>query len=213
MKRLAALAFVGSMLTAMAGTAWAVGDAEAGAGKAITCGACHGPDGKAILPSYPSIGGQNYRYTLGQLRAMKANDQDPGALGNRNPGLMMGQLAMFSDQDLQDLAAHYARQAGYVGEADAEKASVGEAIYRGGIMEKKVAACTACHSPHGGGNAPAGFPRLSGQTVDYSIAQLKAYREGQRTTDEDFGGMMRQIAARLTDTEIEAIANYLHGLH
>ena len=166
-----------------------------------------------MAPLYPSIGGQNYRYILSQLRAMKAHGQDPDALGNRNPELMIGQLAMFDDQDLADIAAHFAGQSPYVGEALEEKAMMGEAIYRGGIMEKKVAACTACHSPHGGGNSPAGFPRLSGQTVDYTVQQLKAYREGQRTTDEDYGGMMRQIAARLTDTEIEAVAQYLHGLH
>lgn len=200
------------------GGAWAQSDvavenAAAGAGKIITCAACHGQDGKSMSPLYPSIGGQNYRYLLSQMRAMKAHGQDPDALGNRSPGLMVGQLAVFSDQDLQDIAAHYANQTPHVGEAVEEKAIRGEAIYRGGILEKQVAACTACHSPRGAGNRPAGFPRLSGQTVDYTVQQLKAYREGERTTDEEYGGMMRQIAARLTDTEMEAVAQYLHGLH
>lgn len=200
----------------LTGVAWAQGDAEAGAAKAITCAACHGPDGKSISALYPSIGGQNYRYILRQLRAMKANDTNPGALGSRDPGLMVGQLAPFNDEDLQDLAAHFASQTPYVEEVasdDAAKARAGEAIYRGGIMAKKVVACTACHSPHGGGNPPAGFPRLGGQTVDYVVKQLTAYREGQRTTDEAYGAMMRQIAARLTDTEIKAVANYVHGLY
>lgn len=207
--RFAAFVFVVSVF----GSAWAEGDAGLGATKAITCTACHGPEGKALLPVYPNIGGQNYRYLLSQLRAMKAYDENPQALGSRNPGLMIGQLAAFDDQDLQDLAAHFARQSPYVGEAVKEKALLGEAIYRGGIMDKKVAACTACHSPRGSGNAPAGFPRLSGQGVDYTIQQLKSYREGLRTTDEDYGGTMRQIAARLTDTEIERVAQYLHGVH
>ena len=80
-------------------------------------------------------------------------------------------------------------------------------------MEKGVAPCTACHSPNGSGNQLAGFPKISGQAVDYTISQLTAYREGQRQTDEEYGGMMRSVAANLTDNEIRAVANYMLGLN
>ena len=135
---------------------------------------------------------------------------------NERPILLMtGQLTGKSDQDLQNLAAYYASLPVKVRQTTGDDASIAKAraMYRGGIMAKGVAACIACHSPTGSGNAPAGFPQLGGQPAAYVIAQLSAYREGQRTTDEDYGGMMRDIAHALTDGEIALIADYLQGLH
>ena len=86
-------------------------------------------------------------------------------------------------------------------------------IYRGGIAAKGVAACTSCHAPSGNGNAAAGYPDIGGQPTGYTIAQLTAYREGDRTTDENVGGMMRGVAQGLTDKEIAALADYIQGLH
>ena len=88
-----------------------------------------------------------------------------------------------------------------------------EQIYRGGIAAKNVAACTSCHAPSGNGNSAAGYPDIGGQPAAYTIAQLTAYREGERTTDEAFGGMMRGVAEGLTDKEIAALADYVQGLH
>jgi len=172
----------------------------------IACAACHGQDGvSGIAPDYPSIAGQNERYLLTQLRLLKS--------GERPAPLMAGQLDMVSDEDLARMAAYYAAMPGQVGRSSPDNLDAGMRIYRGGIMEKGVAACTACHSPNASGNGPAGFPSLSGQRYDYVVAQLVAYREGHRTTDEEFGGMMRDVAARLTDTEIAALANYVQGLY
>ena len=127
---------------------------------------------------------------------------------------MAGQLDGKTEEDLTDLAAYYASLSGTVGQVSAsDQLTLGERIYRGGILDKKVTACTACQSPTGGGNPPAGFPRVSGQSVDYLVAQLTAYREGLRTSDEAYGGMMRQVAAHLNDGEIKAVATYIHGLH
>ncbi|MFU8813736.1 MAG: c-type cytochrome [Pseudomonadales bacterium] len=186
----------------------AAGDPAAGETLAVTCVACHGQGGAApIDPSYPVLAGQNEAYALRQLQAIQA--------GRRVIPLMTGLLNGKSDQDLADMAAYFAAQPGVVGQADADEATLAlaESIYRGGILEKGVAACAACHSPMGDGNAPAGFPSVAGQPRSYTIAQLTAYREGQRVTDEGFGGMMRSIASRLTDTEIAALADYLRGLH
>ena len=172
----------------------------------IACAACHGQDGvTGIAPDYPSIGGQNERYLLTQLRMIKS--------GERPAPLMSGQLDMVSDDDLAAMAAYYAAMPAQVGRSSADTVDAGMRIYRGGILEKGVAACTACHSPTGGGNAPAGYPHISGQRFDYVVAQLVAYREGRRKTDEAYGGMMRDVAARLTDTEIAAVANYVQGLY
>jgi cytochrome c553 len=184
------------------------GNPEAGKAQAATCAACHGQDGATpIDPTYPVLAGQTERYLLRQLELIQSNE--------RPVPLMTGQLTGKSTQDLADLAAYYASLPDKVGVANAEDEVLAraEAIYRGGILEKGVAACTSCHSPSGEGNAPAGFPDVGGQPKEYTIAQLTAYREGRRTSDEYYGGMMRGVASRLTDTEIDALAEYLRGLH
>ena len=172
----------------------------------LPCAACHGQDGASgIAPDYPNLAGQNERYLFEQLLMIKS--------GERPAPLMAGQLNHLSEEDLAAMAAYYAALPAQVGRSTPETVDTGMHIYRGGVMAKGVAACTACHSPTGAGNAPAGFPMLSGQRFDYVVAQLIAYREGQRRTDEAHGAMMRQVAARLTDTEIRAVANYVQGLH
>jgi len=184
------------------------GRPQAGQAQAATCAACHGQDGATpIDPTYPNLAGQNERYLLRQLELIQS--------GERPVPLMTGQLDGKSAQDLADLAAYYASLPDTVGvaSADEETLELAASIYRGGILEKGVAACTSCHAPTGDGNAPAGFPDVGGQSKEYTVAQLTAYREGQRTTDEYYGGMMRGVAARLTDTEINALADYLLALH
>ena len=186
----------------------AAGDATAGQALATPCAACHGQDGVAVLPNSPNLAGQNAVYLVRQMTLIKS--------GVRPVPLMAGQLDALTGDDLANLAAYFASLKAPVGQAaadNAEKLALGERIYRAGIASKGVAACTACHSPTGSGNALAGFPHLSGQTVQYVSAQLTAYREGSRATDEDTGGVMRGVAKGLTDSEIAAVANYVLGLH
>ena len=191
----------------LAGAAQGAGDPDAGKALSLACSACHGMDGATgLLPTYPDLAGQNEKYLLQQLLHIQSN--------KRQILEMTGQLLGKTPQDVENLAAYYASLPGKVRTAAgaAEALSQAEAIYRGGDLQRGVPACAACHSPSGEGNAPAGFPRLSGQPAAYTVAQLKAFREGKRTTDEDYGGMMRDIARSLTDGEIEALANYLQGL-
>lgn len=190
----------------MAGHAFAAADAAAGQAKAAPCAACHGADGIAVAANYPNLAGQNERYLLRQLKMIKSKV--------REAPLMAGQLDALNEQDLANLAAYFASKTAQVAKApdNNEALHSGERLYRGGSLAKQVSACTACHSPMGNGNPPAGYPLLRGQSVDYVVAQLTAYREGKRKTDEDYGGAMRMIAARLTDNEIRAIASYIQGL-
>lgn len=204
--------FLGMILTAVlcgaALPAMAGGDATAGQASAAICAACHGQDGATGLdPTYPNLAGQNEKYLLAQLRMIRD--------GDRNIPLMAGQLNGKSDADLADLAAYYASLPVKTGQAqaDEETLALAEAIYRGGILEKGVAACTACHAPTGNGNSQAGYPSIGGQPAGYTIAQLTAYRETERTSDEAFGGMMQGVARGLTDKEIAAVASYIQGLH
>ncbi len=186
----------------------ASGNAERGKAQALVCAACHGQDGASgIAPTYPNLAGQNEKYLFKQLQMI--------ASGERALVEMTGQLMGKTEQDLWDLAAYYASLSQKPGISKGVDAEIDKAasIYRGGIARKGVAACTACHSPTGQGNSQAGYPSIAGQSVDYTIAQLTAYRENLRKTDESFGGMMRGVAETLTDTEIAMLADYLRGLH
>jgi cytochrome c553 len=203
-----AAAFWAMIAVLGAAQANAAGDPERGKAQIAACAACHGQDGATGLdPTYPNLAGQNEIYTTRQLRMIQSND--------RNIALMAGQLTGKSDQDLQDMAAYYASLPVKLSQAQGDDPEVARAqmIYRGGIADKGVASCSACHSPVGAGNAPAGFPAISGQSSAYTVAQLTAYREGERKTDESFGGMMRGVAQGLTDGEIAILADYLQGLH
>lgn len=186
-----------------------VGDAAAGKAQTAVCGACHGPDGNSAVPTFPKLAGQGEKYLLKQLRDIRD--------GARPVPTMAGQLDGKSNQDLADIAAYFASQTRTGGQTDPALLALGESVYRGGIPERKVAACTACHSPTGSGNAPAGFPALAGQHADYIAAQLIAYRKGYedetgRTNDGDIR-IMRTTAFGLSDKEIQAVASYAAGLH
>lgn len=211
------------MVMGLAGFAQAKGDAAAGKDKAAACAACHGVDGNSQVPSFPKLAGQNERYLIKQMEnihcgSLPAEEQKKTKCMPRVVPTMAGQLDSMNEQDLADIAAWYASQPVSGGQADPTLAARGEAIYRGGIRDKGVAACAACHSPTGKGNAPAGYPALGGQHADYIIAQLKAFRAAEdgmpngRSNDGDTK-MMRDIAIRLTDGEIDAVANYIAGLH
>ena len=92
---------------------------------------------------------------------------------------------------------------------DKDLAALGQKIYRGGNSATTVAACAGCHGPSGAG-MPAQYPRISGQFAEYVEVQLKAFRSGARANDPN--GMMRGVAARMTDREIQAVAEYVAGL-
>jgi cytochrome c553 len=183
--------------------AQAQGNAEAGAGKIAPCAACHGPTGNdSLLPNVPKIGGQNATYLLKQLIEIRDDV--------RLVPLMKPFVANLTDQDLADIAAHYATIELPQGAVDETKRALGEKLYRAGEESIGVAACSACHSVDGRGINSAGFPSLSGQDTAYTELQLKAFRSGERTNDA--AEIMRTISARLSDTEIAALASYVFGL-
>lgn len=186
------------------GLAQAAGDAAAGQAKTAVCGACHSPDGNSLAPNFPKLAGQGERYLLKQLNDIKS--------GNRQVVEMTGLLTNLSDQDLADIAAYYASQTGSIGQADPKLVERGEALFRGGNLEAGMPACTGCHSPNGAGNDLAGFPKLNGQHATYVAKQLTDFREGNRTNDGETM-IMRSIAAKLSNKDIEAVSSYIQGLH
>lgn len=171
------------------------------------CAACHGKDGVGTAPVNPNLAGQHPEYTLRQLLSFRTHAGKPP---ERSNAVMAGMAAALKEDDLPNLAAYYAAQKPAERAArDPDLARQGQAIYRGGILSKGVAACAACHAPNGGG-IPAQFPRLAGQHAEYTEAQLRAFRNGERRNDPN--RMMRAIAAKLSDAEIKAVAEYITGL-
>lgn len=188
-----------------------MGDADAGQGLATTCQACHGQGGASQMSQWPNLAGQHYRYLRSQLEMIKSRVRDVPT--------MYGQLDNLDEQQLMDLAAYFSAQDPVVRQAkdDPELLELGQRIYMGGLADKGVAACSGCHGPAGQGNAAAGYPWLSGQQVEYTTTTLKAYRDGSRYADDKEAGtyaqIMYSIAENLSDREIEALANYVTGLH
>jgi cytochrome c553 len=184
------------------GATHAAGNAEAGKAKSATCTACHGPDGNSAAPNFPNLAGQHAGYLYKQLKEYKS--------GDRQNAVMAGMVAALSDEDMADLAAYYAAQRPKIGIAAEDQIALGESIYRAGNAASGVAACAACHGPAGVGNPMANFPRLSGQHALYTVEQLNYFRSGTRANDA--ASMMRGIAKKMTDSEIEAVSQYIQGL-
>ncbi len=201
MKRLIAGVVLGLGLSM---SAYGQGNPEAGEANAAVCAGCHGQGGAApVQPAYPKIAGLGETYLFRQLVAIRDEV--------RIVPEMTGLLTDKSNQDLRDLAAYFDQQEMPIGQADPEMVEKGQALYRGGNLASGVAACAACHGPRGQGNEPAGYPRLSGQNVEYVVKSLNEFRDGERGGPQ--AQIMTDIASRLTDEEIAAVANYITGLH
>ena len=182
----------------------AEGDPAAGQAKAGTCLACHGPDGNSVNPQWPKLAGQHPGYTKKQLVEFQASEM-------RRNVMMAPMIAGLNEQDMDDLAAFYASRPRTGGFAGKERVELGERVYRGGNLETGVAACIGCHGPRGLGVPLAGFPSLAGQHAAYVVLQLEAFRTGERSNDVN--GMMQDVARWLSRDEMEAVAEYIAGLH
>ncbi len=164
------------------------------------CASCHGADGNSGIPANPKLAQQHPEYIVKQLQEFKS--------GKRPSPIMQPMAAQLTEQEMKNIAYWAGSQKAKASFAkDKELVALGERIYRGGIGERQVAACAGCHSPNGAG-IPAQYPRLSGQHADYTTAQLVSFRDGVRKNSPQ----MAQVAARLNDREIKAVADYIAGL-
>jgi cytochrome c553 len=188
----------------------AKGKADPAKGKVIAetvCVACHGADGNSPTSANPNLAGQGTEYLYKQLVNFKAADGKPAA---RNNAIMAGMVAALSDDDMKNLAAWFSSQKLKPAVAkDETKIALGQKIWRQGDFKKGVPACAGCHGPAGAG-LPAQYPRLSGQYAEYTEAQLKAFRNDERNNDPE--KMMRIVAAKMSDAEMKAVAEYAAGL-
>ncbi len=184
--------------------------ADPAKGKVIAetvCVACHGADGNSAASANPHLAGQVEEYIYKQLKNFKAVDGKPAV---RNNPIMGGMAAPLSDEDMKNVAAWFASQKSKPASAkDETKIALGQKLWRQGDFKKGVPACAGCHGPAGAG-LPAQYPKLAGQFPEYTEAQLKAFRLEERANDPE--KMMRMIAAKLSDVEIKAVAEYAAGL-
>ena len=197
--------FIMICFTSILSSAFA-GDIEKGKEKSATCVACHGSAGVSINPEWPKLAGQHAKYLETQLYEFQK-----GPDGTRNNAIMYGIALALSKEDIEDISAYYASLDVSIGLTDDAYLKDGQNIYRGGNMEYKIQACMACHGPNGQGNSLAGIPSLSGQHSEYIYQQLKKFQSTDRAND--YNKMMRNIASRMSDKEMKAVAKYLEGLY
>ncbi|HSP57075.1 MAG TPA: c-type cytochrome [Halomonas sp.] len=204
-KLLASLAITMGAVGAAHADLAADADAAAGSEKAQTCVACHGEQGISPSAAFPHLAGQQASYLAKQI--MDIRD------GDRVVPQMEGIVDDFSDQDAWDVAVHYADQEANLGQADPDEMLVqrGRELYRAGDTSKGIPACAACHTPTGVGIDTAVYPGLSGQTADYTVSTLQDFAAGDRANDP--ANVMRDIASKMSDDDMEAVANYVLGLH
>jgi cytochrome c553 len=183
--------------------------ADTAKGQAIAnqvCAACHGADGNSPAPVNPKLAGQIPEYLHKQLLNFKPVN---GKAERPNP-VMMGFASALSADDMRNVAAYYAGQQAKPGAArNKDTVSLGQKLWRGGDTAKGLPACASCHGATGAG-LPVQYPRLAGQHAEYTEAQLKGFRAGERANDAN--RMMRGIAVKMTDAEIKAVADYVAGL-
>jgi cytochrome c553 len=180
------------------------GSVSAGQSKAATCSACHGADGNSVTAEWPSLAGQHPAYIVRQLEAYRD--------GERENVTMLPFAMTLSEQDMRDIGAYYGAQTMLPKGADPELVSLGEQIYRGGVPDRGIPGCIACHGPGGHGNPLAAYPRISGQHAAYLKLTLEEYAAGGRRSDADFNQMMRNVAELLLEDEMRALASYIQGL-
>ena len=180
------------------------GNAEAGKTKSAACGGCHGVDGNSPAPAFPKLAGQNEAYIIKQVKDFKANT-------TRKNEIMFGMVAALSDEDSADIGAYFQAQSlTQAAPFDEAKAAAGLELYKGGNLQTGIPACQACHGPAGRGTAGIGYPQLGGQYVEYTLLQLKAFKDGSRTNDDKM--LMRSIVEKMSDEDMDAVANYIASL-
>ena len=208
MRVFSVVAFSAALATALAvglgagsaGAQESAADLPAGGAKyQAVCASCHGVNGASVIPAQPILAGQHAEYLDAQTRLYRDGGRQNAVMGAMAKGL--------SDDEIRDISAFLAAQTPVIaGAADLELARSAEALYRVGDFARGVPACGACHGPAGAG-VPPHYPRVSGQHADYAAATLREYAAGTRQNN-----IMTPIAARLTEDEIIALAEYISGL-
>jgi cytochrome c553 len=179
------------------------GDPAAGKDKAAMCTGCHGEDGNSVDPNIPKLAGQYGVYIAKQIRNYLAS--------TRSHQIMSGMAASISDADLADISAYFASQPMMKGERPSGN-KTGKKLFENDDLSRMMVRCSNCHGATGKGLEPGNpvYPVIGGQHKDYLLAQLINFRKGARNNSP--GGVMNITVHRLSDAELEALADYVSGL-
>ena len=194
---------IGLAVLALFTSALQAGDATKGKAKTAVCAACHAVDGNSAIAINPKLAGQGEKYLVKQLHDFKSKTRDNA--------VMFPMASMLTDEDIENVAAYYSQQEVQHMAVPEEYIEQAKKLYQSGDSDRDIPACIACHSADGKGIATAGFPAIGGQQPQYTIATLKAFRSGQRNNDDK--EVMQMVANKMSDTQIDALAYYLAGLH
>lgn len=179
---------------------WGGGNVDEGQVKSAVCQGCHGPDGNSFSPDWPNLAGQNANYLSRQIRDFQS--------GARQDPSMQSMVMGLVEQDIADITAYFEAQKV---KADVTSGSAaGRRLYMGGNRYTHLPACAGCHGPNGAGNGPGAIPRLAGQKSGYVAKAMRDFKTGVRSNDRN--QIMRDIAAKMTEKEIEAVAQFLAGM-
>lgn len=180
----------------------------------LACVTCHGEAGNSTIEANPNLAAQPYEYLVKQLHDFRPRDEETPALRlglNGAPPIMASIVVNMTEEEMRNVAFYLSQQ-----ELNLELAAQatnedtvarGQQIWRGGLPDRGVAACAACHAPNGAG-IPGQYPRIAGQFASYISDQLKLFRSGDRAN----GPMMHDLADRMNDADIEAVSDYAAGL-
>jgi len=180
------------------------GDAAVGKTKSAMCAGCHGADGNSMNPLWPKLAGQHASVIVQQLKNFQSED--------RKDPTMSPMAAPLSEPDMLNLGAYFEGQTTTIGSASIDLVELGQKIYRGGNKETSVAACISCHGPRGHGDPAAKYPAVNGQYANYTLKQLQDYKSGARKPAAN-AAIMRDIALKMSEDEMKAVADYMQGLH
>jgi cytochrome c553 len=176
------------------------GNITAGKTKSEVCQGCHGPDGNSFSPDWPNLARQNTHFLAKQIHDFQS--------GARQDPTMSSMVLGLGEQDIRDIAAYFSAQT--VTADPASQSGAGKKLYVGGNSYSHVPACAGCHGPNGVGNGPGGIPRLAGQKPGYVAKALRDFKTGTRSNDRN--QIMRDIAAKMSEKEIDAMALFLAGM-
>ncbi len=170
----------------------------------MVCQGCHGPDGNSLGPLWPNLASQHAPYIVKQINNFQS--------GERKDDTMSSMVIGLSQTDAVDIASYFSAQKvqPLPLELDEPDIAAGKLIYKGGNQYTGLPACASCHGPNGVGNAPAVFPRVAGQKLDYLVKTISDFRAGTRANDPN--AIMRNIVERMTDNEIRAVATYISSM-
>lgn len=182
------------------------GLATSGAANGVTaCATCHGANGEGQPQAgFPRLAGQGHAYLAKQLEDFRH--------GRRHNPVMEPIARALSERQVADAADYFSslpRAAARTSFDDTPK-DAGERIALRGDWSRRVPACFKCHGENGAGIAPH-FPAIAGQGAQYTAKQLRDWKSGARANDPQ--GLMKSVADKLPDSDIDAVARWLASIH